>query len=99
MCSITCIWSDNAKTFKAANKELQQCWRILESDQTQVAFIHLCERKIQWKFIKERDPCWGGFYECLEKSVRTQLNSHPLTYIGADLDNYVPRDYPCSNSD
>ena len=53
MCSIR--WSDNAKTFKAANKELQRCWRVLESDQTQTA---LSEKKIQWKFIGERAP--GG---------------------------------------
>ena len=56
MCNI--IWSDNAKTFKAANKELQRCWRVLESDQTQTA---LSEKKIQWKFIVERVPWWGGF--------------------------------------
>ena len=108
MCSI--IWSDNAKTFKAANKQLQQCWRVLESDQTQVT---LSEKKIQWKFITECTPWWGGFYECLVKGVKTplkkifakamldakqlttvlveieaQLNSHPLTYLGADPDDY-----------
>ena len=108
MCSI--IWSDNAKTFKAANKELQRCWRVLESDQTQSA---LSEKKIQWKFIVERAPWWGGFYERLVKSVKTplkklfakamldaeqlttilaeieaQLNSRPLTYLGADPDDY-----------
>ncbi|XP_068726126.1 uncharacterized protein [Montipora capricornis] len=108
MCSV--IWSDNARTFEAANKELQQCWRILESDQTQVT---LSERKIQWKFIVERAPWWGGFYERLVKSVKTplkkifakamldaeqlttilveieaQLNSRPLTYLGADPDDY-----------
>ena len=108
MCSI--IWSDNAKTFKAANKELQRCWRVLESDQIQSA---LSEKKIQWKFIVERAPWWGGFYERLVKSVKTplkklfakamldaeqlttilaeieaQLNSRPLTYLGADPDDY-----------
>ncbi|XP_068671180.1 uncharacterized protein [Montipora capricornis] len=108
MCSV--IWSDNAKTFKAANKELQQYWRILESDQTQVT---LSERKIHWKFLVERAPWWGGFYERLVKSVKTplkkvfakamldaeqltnflveveaQLNSRPLTYLGADPDDY-----------
>ena len=51
MCSI--IWTDNAKTFKAANKELQRCWRVLESDQTQTA---LSEKKIEWKFIVEKAP-------------------------------------------
>ena len=34
MCSIIC--SDNAKTFKRANKHLQQCWRVLEADKNQV---------------------------------------------------------------
>lgn len=68
MCSI--IWSDNAKTFKVANKELRQCWRVLESDQTQSV---LSEKKIQWKFIVEKAPWWGGFYERLIKSVKTPL--------------------------
>ncbi|XP_029210241.2 uncharacterized protein LOC114974075 [Acropora millepora] len=107
MCNI--IWSDNAKTFKAANKELQRCWRVLESDQIQTV---LSEKNIQWKFIVERAPWWGGFYERLVKSVKTplrklfakamldsdqlttilaeidaQLNSSPLTYLGADPDD------------
>ena len=60
MCSI--ILSDNVKTFKAANMELERCWRVFESDQTQTA---LSEKKIQWKFIVERAPWWGGFYERL----------------------------------
>ena len=68
MCSI--ILSDNAKTFKAANMELERCWRVFESDQTQTA---LSEKKIQWKFIVERAPWWGGFYERLVKSVKTAL--------------------------
>ena len=108
ICSI--IWSGNAKTFKAANKELQRCQRVLESDQTQTA---LSEKKIQLKFILEKAPWWGGFYEQLVKSVKTplkklfaktmldaeqvttilaeieaQLNSRPLTYLGADPDGY-----------
>ena len=36
------IWSDNAKTFKSAEKNLQQCWRVLEADKTQVV---LSERR------------------------------------------------------
>ncbi|CAB3992659.1 uncharacterized protein LOC111346002 [Paramuricea clavata] len=68
MCSI--IWSDNAKTFKCAKKELQSCWRILESEETRTA---LSEKKIQWKFIVPRAPWWGGFYERLVKSVKLPL--------------------------
>jgi len=68
MCSI--IWSDNAKTFKGANKELEKCWRVLQADQTQVV---LSEKKIQWKVIVKRAPWWGGFYERLVKNVKTPL--------------------------
>jgi hypothetical protein len=108
MCSI--IWSDNAKTFKCAKKELQRCWRILESEETRTA---LSEKKIQWKFIVPRAPWWGGFYERLVKSVKwplkkifgnamldsekmttilteieAQINSRPLTYIGAEPNDF-----------
>lgn len=68
MCKI--IWSDNAKTFKAANKELDKCWRVLEADETAQA---LTEKRIQWKFINPKAPWWGGFYERLVKSVKTPL--------------------------
>ena len=90
MCSI--IWPDNAKTFKSANKHLQQCWRVLEADKTQVA---LSERKIQWKYIVERSPWWGGFYERLVKSVKTplkkifakaMLDAEQLTTILAEIE-------------
>ena len=68
MCSI--IWSDNSKTFKSAEKHLQQCWRVLEARKTQVA---LCETKIQCKYIVKRSLSRGGFYERLVKSVKTPL--------------------------
>ena len=83
ICSI--IWSDNAKTFKSANKHLQQCCRVLEADKTQVA---LSEGKIQWKYIVERSPWWGGFYQrqltTILAEIEAQLNSRPLTYLSAD---------------
>jgi hypothetical protein len=68
MCSI--ILSDNAKAFKCAKKELQRCWRILESEETRT---FLPEKKIQWKFIVPRAHWWGGFYERLVKSVKLSL--------------------------
>ena len=68
MCSI--IWSDNAKTFKCAKKELQRCWRILESEEMHTA---LSERKIEWKFIVPRAPWWSEFYERLVKSIKLPL--------------------------
>ena len=70
MCNI--IWSDSAKTFKYVKKELQRCWRILESEETHTA---LSEKKIEWEFIVPRVPWWGGFYEHLVKSVKLPLKN------------------------
>ena len=66
--------------------------RVLEADKTQVA---LSERKIQWKYIVERSPWWGGFYERLVKSVKTplkkifakaMLDAEQLTTILAEIE-------------
>ena len=42
----------------------------MEETQTQEA---LAEKRIQWKFIVERAPWWGGFYERLVRSLKTPL--------------------------
>lgn len=42
----------------------------MEETQTQEA---LAEKRIQWKFIVERAPWWGEFYERLVRSLKTPL--------------------------
>lgn len=61
------ILSDNAKTFKAANKELQKIIRSKEVER------FLAEKRISWRFIVERAPWWGGFWERLVRSVKRPL--------------------------
>ena len=63
------VYSDNAKTFKKTS-------RLLEIPDSQ--FLHnehiqsfLSNQKIQWKFIAERAPWWGGMWERLVRSVKT----------------------------
>ena len=58
------LLSDNAKTFRATDKELQ---RIVPSQEVQQV---LAEKRITWKFIVERAPWWGGFWEKLIRSVK-----------------------------
>ena len=55
---IDAIWSDNFKSFKNADKELRQCWKIISSDITQegVQSSGIC-----WKLICPRAPLWGVF--------------------------------------
>ena len=50
------IYSDNAKTFRAAERDVR---RIVRSSEIQ---RFLAERCVIWKFIVERAPWWGGFW-------------------------------------
>jgi len=59
--------SDNAKTFKASYKEIQ---KVVRSEPVQQ---YLVNRKITWKFIIEKGPWWGGFWERLVQSVKRCL--------------------------
>jgi hypothetical protein len=61
------LLSDNAKTFKAADKELRKIVRSPEVEQ------FLAEKRITWKFIVERALWWGGFWERLVRSVKRPL--------------------------
>ena len=59
--------SDNAKTFVAAHKYLLK----LSKDST--VLDHLSSLKIQWKFILEKSPWWGGFWERMVKLTKDAL--------------------------
>ena len=61
------IISDNAKTFKSASKELSKIKRSPEVQQ------HLANNGVSWKFIIEKAPWHGGFWERLIKSVKRCL--------------------------
>lgn len=61
------ITSDNAKTFKRANKELGQ---LLQNKRTQ---DFAANQGITWKFILEKAPWWGGYYERMVQLVKRSL--------------------------
>eukprot|EP00731_Ephydatia_muelleri_P027563 Em0019g436a len=61
------VISDNSRTFKAANKELA---RIQTDPVVKDYFAWL---RIEWCFIVEKAPWWGGFYERLIGSVKRCL--------------------------
>lgn len=68
MCSV--IYSDNALTFKKASKLLKQYHEIMKGKKFQ---NYLLDNKIEWKFIVERAPWWGGFYERLMRTLKQPL--------------------------
>ena len=58
------LMSDNAKTIKAGCKEVKT---IVRSHEVQ---RYLSSNRVTWKFIVERTPWWGGFWERLIQSVK-----------------------------
>lgn len=64
------IYSDNALTFKKANKELKNLWSVIRNEEV---LNYFSDTRIQWKFIVERAPWWGGFYERLVGATKLAL--------------------------
>lgn len=62
------IFSDNARTFRRAALELEGT--AFEEQQFQ---SFLSTHRIRWKFIVERAPWWGGFWERLIRSIKNVL--------------------------
>ncbi|GBM98654.1 hypothetical protein AVEN_273134-1 [Araneus ventricosus] len=64
------IYSDNARTFKADQRELAYFTNILKDSKFQ---NFVADNGIHWKLIVERAPWWDGFYERLVKTVKEPL--------------------------
>ena len=55
------IWSDNGSNFVGAARELKELYNFLHDLKTQQAVSEYCTcQKIQWKFIPEHSPHFGG---------------------------------------
>ena len=64
------IYSDNANTFKGAEKDLKFYLELMNTEEfTSILSVE----EIKWKYICEGSPWWGGFYERLMKTIKTPL--------------------------
>ncbi|GBN46289.1 hypothetical protein AVEN_41284-1, partial [Araneus ventricosus] len=63
-------YSDNARTFKATERELAYFTNILKDSKFQ---NFVADNGIYWKFIVERAPWWDRFYDRLVKTVKEPL--------------------------
>ncbi|KRX56042.1 Pro-Pol polyprotein, partial [Trichinella sp. T9] len=64
------VQTDNFRTFKLADKYIQDLFR---GDEKQKIARAITEEKIEWRFSCERAPWCGGYWERLVRSVRTAL--------------------------
>nr|XP_015925386.2 uncharacterized protein LOC107453192 [Parasteatoda tepidariorum] len=102
------IYTDNATTFHAANKELSILWDNLTSSKVQQYYA---QTGIKRKFIVTRAAWWGGWWErligltkrCLRKSLgRTLLDEEGLStaLVGVEAAlNSRPLAYEQGNDD
>ncbi|GFX13464.1 integrase catalytic domain-containing protein [Trichonephila clavipes] len=66
------LYSDNAKTFVGANKELKRFLKLIEDSDDNLAGF-LSDEGIEWKFIPPRAPFFGGLWEASVKSIKYHL--------------------------
>lgn len=75
------IVSDNARTFKRAQKELEYIFDNCKKAECQ---SFLAGKKIVWQFSTERAPWQGGFWERLvsvvKRPLRKVLGTHALSF-------------------
>jgi hypothetical protein len=83
--------SDNAKTFTSASREVKNI-RSIEVQH------HLTNQGVNWQFIVERAPWWGGFWERMVRTVKgvlkkvighSSLNYDELYTILTDVESIV----------
>ncbi|XP_052758522.1 uncharacterized protein LOC128202383 [Galleria mellonella] len=66
------IFSDNAKAFVGASREIRSMWRTM--NHTEVA-EYAVSRDIEWNFIPPQSPFMGGCWERLVQSVKRALTA------------------------
>jgi hypothetical protein len=64
------IYTDNARTFHAANFELATLWKQISASKSYQFFAHT---GITWKFIAPRAAWWGGWWERMVGTVKRCL--------------------------
>ena len=91
------IWSDHGSNFVGAARERRELVQFLESQKTQNLISEFCSsQNIQWKFIPECAPHFGGIWELLAMTfeefttvlaqIEACLNSRPLSPLPCDDD-------------
>ncbi len=64
------LWSDNARTFEKANKELMELWTMQEMNKV---FKMVSDQGCSWRFNTPSAPWQGGVFERLVKLIKDPL--------------------------
>lgn len=64
------LWTDNGTNFVGADRQLKELFQFIKSQSTVRAISEFCSSKsIEWRFIPERSPHFGGLWEAAVKST------------------------------
>ena len=86
------LMSDNGKTFRGSSKEIVKIARSKE------VLRYLAINGVSWRFIVEKAPWWGGFWErliqsvkrCMKKSLgRTTLSYDELNTLLVEVESVI----------
>jgi hypothetical protein len=70
----TLLWSDNGTNFIGADRQLKELFHFIKSRSTEKTISEFCSSKnIEWRFIPERSPHFGGLWEAAVKSMKFHL--------------------------
>ena len=68
------LWSDNGTNFVGAHRELREMYDFLMQQRAKGTISEFCSaRNIEWRFIPEKAPNFGGLWEAAVKSAKTHL--------------------------
>ncbi len=97
----TVIWSDHGTNFVGANNQLKEFIKFIKDKDTKGKITDFCaSRNIEWRFIPERSPHFGGLWEVAVKSMKFHLkritSEVKLTY--EDMSTFICQIEACLNS-
>ena len=68
------LWSDHGTNFIGAAREMKDLFKLLKDSRTQDSITNfLSSKSIEWKFIPQRAPHFGGIWEAAVKSTKRHL--------------------------
>ena len=85
----TLLWSDHDTNFVGAKRIVQELYQFLKESQTNQAVSDFCSSQgIQWDFIPEHAPHFGGLWESAVKSLKThsRLTFEELTTVLSQIE-------------
>ena len=91
------IMSDHGTNFVGANRELKEMYDLLKEQMAKSEISRFCStQNIQWKFIPEHTPHFGGLWEAAMKSMKfhfkrvigdVKLNYEELTTVLTQIES------------